>query len=88
MLTKMDIIGLFSPTTGQRRFLLVVVVYFTKWIDVKPLTKIINKQSYNLYGKTSFVNLGSPTPSSPIKGKNSLTTNLENFMTASTSSTK
>jgi len=40
----MDIVGPFPPATGQRKFLLVVVDYFTKWIEVEPLVKITAQQ--------------------------------------------
>jgi len=36
----MVIVGPFPPATGQRRFLLVAVHYFTKWIEAKSLAKI------------------------------------------------
>jgi len=36
----MDILGPFPPATGQRRFLIVAVDYFTKWIEAEPLAKI------------------------------------------------
>ena len=40
----MDIIGPFPPASRQRKFLLVVVDYFTKWIEVEPLTRITATQ--------------------------------------------
>jgi len=36
----MDIVGPFPLATGQRRFLIVAVDYFTKWIEAEPLAKI------------------------------------------------
>jgi len=36
----MDILGPFSPSKGQVKFLIVVVDYFTKWIEAKPLATI------------------------------------------------
>jgi len=36
----MDIVGPFPLTLGQRRLLVVVVNYFTKWIEAKSLTRI------------------------------------------------
>lgn len=35
-----DIVGPFVKTTGQRRFLVLAVDYFTKWVEAKPLTRI------------------------------------------------
>ena len=40
----MDILGPFSPDKGQVKFLIVVVDYFTKWIEAKPLTTITTQQ--------------------------------------------
>lgn len=36
----MDIVGPFPPTSGQRRFLVVAIDYFTKWIEAEPVAKI------------------------------------------------
>nr|KYP72079.1 Pol polyprotein [Cajanus cajan] len=36
----MDILGPFPPAKGQLKFLLVVIDYFTKWIEACPLAKI------------------------------------------------
>ena len=40
----MDILGPFPMASGQRKFLIVVIDYFTKWIKVKALAKITTKQ--------------------------------------------
>jgi len=40
----MDIIGPFTPGKGQAKFLLVVVDYFTKWIEADPLATITAQQ--------------------------------------------
>ena len=40
----MDILGPFPLGRGQTKFLIVVVDYFTKWIEVEALTKIIAQQ--------------------------------------------
>lgn len=37
----MDIVGPIPPATGKRRFLIVVVEYFTKCIEAEPLAKIM-----------------------------------------------
>lgn len=37
----MNILGLFPTTPGQRKFLLVTIDYFTKWVEVEPLANII-----------------------------------------------
>ncbi|KAL8115462.1 hypothetical protein AgCh_022089 [Apium graveolens] len=40
----MDILGPFPMATAQRKFLIIAIDYFTKWIEAKPLAKIITKQ--------------------------------------------
>ncbi|KAL8134680.1 hypothetical protein AgCh_009635 [Apium graveolens] len=40
----MDILGPFPMATAQRKFLIVAIDYFTKWIEAKPLAKITTKQ--------------------------------------------
>jgi len=40
----MDIVGPFPLATGQRKFLLVVVDYFTMWIEAEPLASITTRQ--------------------------------------------
>ena len=40
----MDLLGPFSPASSQRKFLIVAIDYFTKWIEGKPLATITDKQ--------------------------------------------
>jgi len=40
----MDILGPFSPSKGQVKFLIVAVDYFTKWIEAKSLATITTQQ--------------------------------------------
>ena len=40
----MDILGPFPLASAQRKFLLVAIDYFTKWIEAKPMAKITTKQ--------------------------------------------
>ncbi|XP_014523638.1 uncharacterized protein LOC106779933 [Vigna radiata var. radiata] len=40
----MDIVGPFPPATGQRKFLLVAIDYFTKWVEAEPLATITASQ--------------------------------------------
>ncbi|KAL0355472.1 UNVERIFIED_CONTAM: hypothetical protein Sradi_3994100 [Sesamum radiatum] len=35
-----DIVGPFPLATGQRKFLLVAIDYFTKWVEEEPLARI------------------------------------------------
>ncbi|KAL0395105.1 UNVERIFIED_CONTAM: hypothetical protein Slati_4476700 [Sesamum latifolium] len=36
----MDIVGRFPPAPGQKKFLLVAIDYFTKWVEAEPLARI------------------------------------------------
>ena len=47
----MNILGPFPPATGQRRFLIVAVDYFTKWIEAEPLAKITAAHVQNFMWK-------------------------------------
>ena len=37
---EMDILGPFPLVSDQRKFLLVAVDYFMKWIEIEPLARI------------------------------------------------
>ena len=56
----MDILGLFSPGKGQVKFLIVVVDYFTKWIEAKPLTTITIHQVQQFVWKDIICRYGVP----------------------------
>jgi len=56
----MDIFGPFSPGKGQVKFLIVAVDYFTKWIEVKPLTTITTQQVQQFVCKDIICRYGVP----------------------------
>jgi len=39
-----DILGPFPPATGQVKYLIAVIDYFTKWIEVEPLASITTRK--------------------------------------------
>jgi hypothetical protein len=39
----MEMIGPFPLATGQRKFLILAIDYFTKWFEAKPLAKITER---------------------------------------------
>ncbi|KAL0449449.1 UNVERIFIED_CONTAM: hypothetical protein Slati_1501300 [Sesamum latifolium] len=41
---QMDIVGPFPLAAGQRKFLLVAIDYFTKWVKVEPLARITEEK--------------------------------------------
>nr|KYP67877.1 hypothetical protein KK1_021491 [Cajanus cajan] len=51
----MDILEPFPPAEGQLKFLLVIIDYFTKWIEACPLAKItvenVQKFTWKSIGK-------------------------------------
>jgi len=56
----MDIVGHFPPATGQRKFLLVAVDYFTKWIEAEPLASITTQQVQSFVWKDIVCRFGIP----------------------------
>ncbi|KAL0449682.1 UNVERIFIED_CONTAM: hypothetical protein Slati_1524600 [Sesamum latifolium] len=40
----MDIVGPFPLAPGQRKFLLVPIDYFTKWVEAEPLARITERE--------------------------------------------
>jgi len=56
----MDIIRPFSPGKGQCKFLLVGIDYFTKWIEVEPLTTITTQNVQNFLWKNIVCRFGIP----------------------------
>ncbi|GJW03532.1 reverse transcriptase domain-containing protein [Tanacetum coccineum] len=52
-----DIAGPFLEGPGKVKFLIVVVDYFTKWIEAKPVATITGNQVKKIYGKTSCADL-------------------------------
>lgn len=39
-----DIVGPVPVTTGERKYLLVTIDHFSKWVEAVPLVKIIDKE--------------------------------------------
>ena len=56
----MDILGPFPMATGQRKFLIVAIDYFTKWIEAKPLAKITTKQVAQFFWENIICRYGIP----------------------------
>ncbi|XP_073120186.1 uncharacterized protein [Henckelia pumila] len=56
----MDIVGTLSISTGQRNFLLVAVDYFSKWVEAKPLAKIIERKVLSFLWKNIVCRFGIP----------------------------
>ncbi|XP_075483782.1 uncharacterized protein LOC142523933 [Primulina tabacum] len=50
----------FPPATGHRKFLIVVVDYFTKWVEAEPLAKISEKYVIGFLWKSIVYRFGIP----------------------------
>ena len=48
----LDIMGPFPRATGNRKWLLVGIDYFTKWVEVEPLANIRDTDVKNFYVRT------------------------------------
>ena len=57
---RMDILGLFPIASGQRKFLVVAIDYFTKWNEAKPVTKITTKQIAHFFWESIICRYGIP----------------------------
>ncbi|KAL0447284.1 UNVERIFIED_CONTAM: hypothetical protein Slati_1856300 [Sesamum latifolium] len=42
-----DILGPFPPAVAQKKFIVVAVEYFTKWVEAEALAKIMEKEMIN-----------------------------------------
>ena len=62
----LEIVKPFPKATGNKRYLLVVTDYFTKWVEAEPLVNIRNVDAKSLSRKTLLPGSGSLTPSSQI----------------------
>lgn len=56
----MDLLGPFPPATGQRKYLIVAVDYFTKWIEAEPLATISDNQVKQFIWKNIITRFGVP----------------------------
>ncbi|KAL0286417.1 UNVERIFIED_CONTAM: hypothetical protein Scaly_2793500 [Sesamum calycinum] len=57
-----DLVGPLPQATGQRKFLIVAVDYFTKWVEAEPLAKISEKEEWckGLAIKQFFTSVSNP----------------------------
>ncbi|KAG1370970.1 Rve domain-containing protein [Cocos nucifera] len=57
---RMDILGSFPMASGQQKFLLVTIDYFTKWVKAEPLTKITEAKVQDFIWKSVICRFGLP----------------------------
>ena len=56
----MDILGPFRPAQGQCKWLIVVVDYFTKWIEAEPLATITSARVMKFFRHNIISRFGIP----------------------------
>ncbi|KAL2224041.1 UNVERIFIED_CONTAM: hypothetical protein Sindi_3052700 [Sesamum indicum] len=56
----MDLVGPFPQAAGQRKFLIVAVDYFTKWVEAELLAKISEKEVIKFLWKNIICRFGIP----------------------------
>ncbi|XP_074359790.1 uncharacterized protein LOC141699885 [Apium graveolens] len=56
----MDILGPFPVASGQRKFIVVSIDYFTKWIEAKALAKITTKKIVQFFWENVICRFGIP----------------------------
>ncbi|KAL0433836.1 UNVERIFIED_CONTAM: hypothetical protein Slati_2717900 [Sesamum latifolium] len=56
----MDIVGPFPLAAGQRKFLLVAIDYFTKWIKAEPMARITEGEVMKFIWKNIVCRFGIP----------------------------
>ena len=57
---KIDILGPFPPTSGQRKFIVVTINYFTKWVEAKSLAQITESKMEDFIQKSIICRFGLP----------------------------
>ena len=57
---SMDILDPFPNATGQRKYLLVVVNYFTKWVETEAVASITFREVRKLISKNIIARYGVP----------------------------
>ncbi|KAL0293270.1 UNVERIFIED_CONTAM: hypothetical protein Sradi_6947100 [Sesamum radiatum] len=55
-----DMVGPFPLVAGQRKFLLVVIYYFTKWVEAEPLARITEGEIMKFIWKNIVCRFGIP----------------------------
>ncbi|GAV68100.1 rve domain-containing protein/RVT_3 domain-containing protein [Cephalotus follicularis] len=56
----MDFVGPLPMATGQRKFLIVAVDYFTKWVEAEPLATITEKNTESFVWRSIICRFGVP----------------------------
>nr|KYP46598.1 Pol polyprotein [Cajanus cajan] len=76
----MDILRPFPPAKGQLKFPLVVVDYFTKWIEACPLAKITTENVQKFTWKNIIYRFGIPHSLITDNGRQFIAQSFESFL--------
>ncbi|KAL0285764.1 UNVERIFIED_CONTAM: hypothetical protein Sangu_2764900 [Sesamum angustifolium] len=55
-----DILGPFPPAPAQKKFIILAVEYFSKWVEVEALAKILEKEVINFIWKNIISRIDIP----------------------------
>ncbi|KAL2250069.1 UNVERIFIED_CONTAM: Gag-Pol polyprotein [Sesamum indicum] len=55
-----DIVGLFPPAQAQKKFIIVVVEYFSKWVEAEAIAEIFEREAINFIWKNIICRFGVP----------------------------
>ncbi|KAK3006034.1 hypothetical protein RJ639_016313 [Escallonia herrerae] len=75
----MDILGPFPMATGQRRFVIVAIDYFTKWTEAEPLATITASKCEEFFWKNVVCRFGVPKILITDNGKQFDNSNFRSF---------
>ncbi|KAK3027560.1 hypothetical protein RJ639_042329 [Escallonia herrerae] len=75
----MDILGPFPMATGQRRFVIVAIDYFTKWTEAEPLATITALKCEEFFSKNVVCRFGVPKILITDNGKQFDNSNFRSF---------
>ncbi|KAK3031168.1 hypothetical protein RJ639_035191 [Escallonia herrerae] len=75
----MDILGPFPMATGQRRFVIVTIDYFTKWTEAEPLATITASKCEEFFWKNVVCRFGVPKILITDNGKQFDNSNFRSF---------
>ena len=56
----MDLLGPFPPVKGGRKYVVVVIDYFTKWVEAEPLASITSQVVQCFFWKNIICRFGVP----------------------------
>jgi len=74
-----DLIGLFKRTTRGHQYALVIIDYFTNWVEAAPLKTQLSEEMADVFFKELILRHGCPTQVVAYNGTNSASGLFEKF---------